>query len=120
MDNPCIIFVYNAYSSFFSMILDAVHKTVAPKTYQCNLCGLTYGSVSMKKEWKEFINTLPCSVHFLHRDEFTKQYPAFASLSFPAAFSIKDKNVQELISAEEINRQKSLEELKRLVKEKLL
>jgi len=49
-----IIFVYNADSSVFAQVSDAVKKIVAPGTYQCNLCRITYGAVSMKDEWKTF------------------------------------------------------------------
>ena len=69
-----LIFVYNADSGWFNSLTDAVHKMVSPSTYQCSLCALTYGNVSMKKEWREFIESLPFDVLFLYKDEFIKHY----------------------------------------------
>lgn len=49
-----------------------MHKVFPPKTYACNLCGITYGALSVKKEWAQFIEKLPLETEFLHRDEFQK------------------------------------------------
>ena len=110
-----LVFVYNADSGIFSGIKDLVHKSVSPKTYGCNLCGLTYGGISMKQEWKEFIKNLPIKVAFLHKDEFIKTHPQLASVSFPVVFKKEGETLKEFISSDEINKQKSLEDLKKLV-----
>jgi len=110
-----LVFVYNADSGIFSGIKDLVHKSVSPKTYGCNLCGLTFGGISMKQEWKEFIKNLPIKVAFLHMDKFIKTYPQLASVSFPVVFKKEGKTLKEFISPDEINKQKSLEDLKKLV-----
>ena len=114
-----LLFVYNADSSLFNQIGDLIHKTVSPKTYQCNLCGLTYSGVSMKSDWKDFINSLPIKAEFLHKDEFLKQYPDKKDLTFPVALTVKYGALAEVISTQEINQQKNLDELKTLVKTKL-
>ena len=106
-----LIFVYNADSGLLNALKDAVHKTVSPDTYECNLCAITYGSVSMKPEWRKFIRSLLVETEFLHRDEFLEVYGPGEG-DFPAIFR-SDRKL--LISAEEINRCGSLEELKRLV-----
>lgn len=112
-----LLFVYNADADLFSSLTDAVHKIVSPGTYNCNLCKLTYGAVSMRTEWKKFIDSLPVSVVFMHRDDFRAQYDGSSDL--PAVF-VKDKEgVQEFISAAEIDQTDTLEELIDLVKEKL-
>lgn len=113
-----LIFVYNADSSFFNQIGDLIHKTVSPATYQCRLCGLTYSGVSQNRDWKTFINTLPIKADFLHKDEFTKQYPQYSSIQFPAVFLKTDKEITEFISASKINQQKTLNDLKTLVSTK--
>jgi len=110
-----LVFVYNADSGIFSGIKDLVHKSVSPKTYRCNLCGLTFGGISMKQEWKEFIKNLPIKVAFLHKDKFIKTYPQLASVSYPVVFKKEGKTLKEFISPDEINKQKSLEDLKKLV-----
>ncbi|MDQ3099621.1 MAG: hypothetical protein M3Q44_07805 [bacterium] len=118
-DKSELIFVYNADSGVFAGIKDLVHKSVSPKTYGCNLCGLTYGGVSMKQDWKQFIESLPVKVTFLHKDEFAKQYPKYALAQFPAAFKKDGAILDEYLSAEEINKQNTLEDLKKLVETKI-
>lgn len=114
-----VIFVYNADSSYTSQLKDTIYKIVSPKTYQCNLCSLTYGAVSMKDGWKKFIKSLPFKFEFLHKDEFLKQYPPYQNTAFPAAFISKNNTLVPLIKAEEINQQKNLESLQMLLKAKL-
>jgi len=114
-----LIFVYNANSSVFSQVTDYVHKLLRPQTYQCNLCKLTYDNLGMKSDWKEFIQNLPYKSEFLHKDEFIDKYPEYINSSFPSIFKRENKGLIELISAKEINKQKSVKELKQLVLQKL-
>lgn len=120
MEKQSLIFVYNANSSMFSQATDYVHKIVSPKTYNCNLCKLTYDNLGVKKEWKHFIQGLTYPVNFLHKDEFVKQYPDFASIALPTIF-IQDSNqkIQQLITSDEINKQQTLPDLEQLVKSKI-
>jgi len=114
-----LIFVYNANSGFFAGIKDLIHKSVSPKTYVCNLCGLTFNGASMKQEWREFINSLPLKTTFLHKDEFIKQYPKYTTAQFPAVYKIEDATLTEIIPAFEVNKAKSLSDLKSLILETL-
>jgi len=114
---PKLLFVYNADGDIFSSLKDAIHKIVKPKTYGCNLCALTYGAVSMKKDWREFIKDLPYPVKFLHKDEFKVKYKGTASL--PAAFINQGKELKEIITSKEMNKCKTLEDLEKLVKTKI-
>lgn len=115
-----VLFVYNADSSLLNQVGDLIHKTISPKTYQCNLCGLTYSGVSMKKDWSDFINSLPVRSEFLHKDEFLKQYPEIKDVTFPIVFIGENNSLAGFISTQEINQQNDLEKLKVLVKEKVL
>ena len=115
----CLTFVYNAESSFFAQVLDLVHKTASPKTYQCHLCSLTYSGVSMKKEWKEFIGKFPCPAHFLHKDEFEMRYPKYAVEGYPVIFEIEAGVLKKLISADEVNELKTLADLESLIMKRL-
>lgn len=112
-----LVFVYNADSGF-GIVKDFFHKILRPETYPCNLCGLTYGNFSIKKEWKEFIENLEVPVEFLHRNQFMKRF-VLKDVEFPSAFIERDSNISLLISDEEINRLQSLTELKELVIRKL-
>ena len=68
-----LIFVYNADSGILNALKDGVIKIVSPSSYQCRLCGLTFGTATMKSEWRSFIDSLGLEVSFLHKDEFHEQ-----------------------------------------------
>lgn len=114
-----LIFIYNATSGIFAGLKDLIHKSVSPKTYGCNLCSLTYKGTSVKQEWKEFIESLPIKATFLHKDEFVKLYPRYALTIYPVVFKKQGGILKEFISANEINQQKTLDRLQKLVKDKL-
>ena len=114
-----LIFVYNADSSVFSQVSDAVKKIVTPIKYECNLCMVTYGALSMKDEWREFLDALPFEKEFLHRDEFQKQYPELESTKLPAIFISQNNSLTPLVSADEINIQKDIIGLKNIINGKI-
>ena len=118
-----LILVYNADSSFFNVIKDGLHKIVSPSTYQCNLCALTYGTVRMKDEWKEFIDKLKIPTEFLHRDEFLRKLKShphnIRDAKFPAVFLDKGGKISLLITHSEINKCKTLKDLMNLITRKL-
>ena len=118
-----LILVYNADSSFFNIIKDALHKTVSPSTYQCNLCALTYGTIRMKSKWKTFIDKLKVPSKFFHRDEFFKMLKTHPhnveNTRFPAIYLHKEGKLSLLVTSAEINRCKTLEDLIDLVDKKL-
>ena len=118
-----LILVYNADSGFFNIIKDALHKTVSPSTYQCNLCALTYGSVRMKDEWKTFIAKLKIPSEFLHRDEFLRRLKThphiIKDVKFPSVFLSKEGKISLFITHDEINKCKTLKDLMNLITKKL-
>ncbi len=116
--NSSLLFVYNADTGLFSVVTDYAHKILSPKTYPCNLCAITYGSMGMNKKWEEFIANLSFPVEFLHRDEFVKNYD-FKDTQLPAAFLKKGDNITMLITHDEINKCTTIEELMNLVTGKL-
>jgi hypothetical protein len=118
MNERKLVFVYNADSGALNAIKDAIHKAVKPSTYPCSLCAVTYGAISMKREWKTFINTLRFPAEFLHRDEFCAQYDC-TGVSYPVAFLIENGKRSELISTEEMNATTTLDDMIRLVESKL-
>lgn len=113
--NKKLIFVYNADSSLLAKISDGITKILAPNKYQCNLCMVTYGALSMKEEWRLFLETLPLEKEFLHKDEFKKKYPELSNEPLPAIFEYKDNVVSVIIPATKINNIKSIDELKILL-----
>jgi hypothetical protein len=117
-NKPKLIFVYNADSGIINTVTDYFHKIVKPSTYQCNLCALTFNNLGMKSVWKEFVNGLKVDVEFLHKDEFAKEYD-FKDAEFPSGFLKAGNDLKLYITAEEINKCKTLDDLMDLVTEKV-
>jgi hypothetical protein len=78
---------------------------------------LTYGNFSIKQGWKSFIESLPVEAIFLHKDEFTHRYKMDAAL--PSIFIQSNALIEKFISRYEIERCRSLEELKKLIVQKI-
>jgi hypothetical protein len=114
-----LIFVYNADSGLFSTVTDFAHKIVSPETYNCNLCKITYGNMTMKSSWKDYLDSLNYEKEFLHRNEFQKQYPEFKEVALPAIFAWRQDQAKLLMSAEEINSVSDVETLKDKLSKKL-
>jgi hypothetical protein len=117
MKDRQLIFVYNANSGLFSTVSDFAHKILSRATYSCTLCALTYGNFSVKQEWKSFIQGLPVKSIFLHKDEFEKRFKIQVGL--PAIFMATNSDIEKIIDKREIESSHSLEELKKLVVQKL-
>lgn len=115
-----IIFIYNAKSGFFAGLSDVVTKIVAPSQYECNLCKITYGPLSMKEEWAQFLETLPQEKVFLHKDELVNEYKELNNYGLPAIFLRHDNQFSLLVSKEQLNTLKSVVELKEILKLSLL
>lgn len=96
-----LLFVYNADSGKLNGLLDTAHKIISPSTYNCQLCGLTYGLMNEKQSWKQFREQLQEDVLFLHRDEFEKQYQQ--TLRYPFLARVENENINVLLSAEEMS-----------------
>ncbi|RAJ15386.1 GTPase [Arenibacter echinorum] len=116
-----LVFVYNANSGFGNALLDSVHKTLDPKTYNCNLCAITFGFFSENNKWKKFRQGSGLEMEFLHRDEFKKRYPneRQGKETFPLVFILKEGKLQEFLPKAEINAMKSQEDLILAIQEKL-
>lgn len=113
-----LIFVYNADSGVMSAIKGYFHKVISPKTYDCNLCSLTYDMMGMKSEWKKTIEKTGMKTVFLHKDEFKNKYKM--SVDLPAIFIRNNSSIKELISSKEINDITSLQKLIRILNRRLI
>ena len=114
-----LVFVYNADRGFFNLMADISHKMLFPATYPCNLCALTHGSFSMRKEWRDFLAKIKPPLTFLHKDEFRKEFKLEDDL--PAIY-IKDLRTEELrpfIDAPTLKTLTGLEDLKHMISDKL-
>ncbi len=113
-----IILVYNAWGGIYPGLVDFVHKEFFPKSYPCNLCYQTFGIFSMKKEWRQFIDSLPLKKTELHKENFKRMYER-EDMQLPVILISNGKDVQLLFSAAELNQHKSLQELITATKRKL-
>lgn len=113
-DDIELVFIYNANSGVISTIKDIWKKILRPSSYQCNLCTQTFGVFSMKKDWKEFIKSLKINVEFLHKDEFEEKYK-IDDAKYPSAYLKQNEILSLLITQEEIDLVKSLDEMETLV-----
>jgi len=108
-----LLFIYNANSGKASGFLDTLHKVVSPKTYNCNLCDITYGIFKEDKSWKNFREASDLSMEFLHLDEFKKRYASKFGykFTFPIVLSANQNELEIFILTEELNSLKNAEEL---------
>lgn len=108
------IFVYNANGGIFASVVDFGHKILSPSTYNCRLCYLTFGTFSMKEEWKAFLERLPGQKFFYHKDTFAKNF-AFEEGAYPAIFISDGSRAYLLASRAQINGCSNLAQLQDLV-----
>lgn len=119
MNKQQLIFVYNANSDLFSTVTDFAHKIFSPSNYECHLCALTFGNFAMKQEWKSFIADLPVDAIFLHKDEFEEQYKMETNLPTVYYQNAANGTIKQIITKQEIDSCKTLEQLKNTVTIKL-
>ena len=110
-----LLFVYNADSGIFNTIADIGRKMTSPDTYTCQLCALTHGYFTVRREWKEFVETLDCECEFLHRDEFIERYGT-TEVAFPAIFLKSNATLSLCLDTTDLNRCETLAALKELIK----
>ena len=100
-----LIFVYNADSGLINALMDIGHKAISPQTYECNLCGLTFGLLSEHKQWKKFREASDTDMEFLHRDEFEQQYEQ--KFEYPIILK-QDKDLSVMMPKTKLNEIKNL------------
>lgn len=113
-----LVFVYNADSGVFNALADAAHKIFSPQTYACNLCAITYSAFGMRRPWKEFLDRLDVGKEFLHADELDRRY-GIRAVELPAVFKKEGDQLETWIDAQSIALCRDLDDLKRLISEKL-
>jgi len=112
-----LVFIYNAASGLRNVLLDSAHKIISPKTYNCNLCDITFGIFKEHSDWKKFRKTNGLEMEFLHKDEFQKQYASkFGyAYTFPIVLVQSEYDLEVLISTEELNDLKAPQDLIELI-----
>ena len=118
MSESKLVFIYNADSGLVNALKDGIEKIISPSTYSCRLCALTFGTATMKSQWRNFIDSLDIPTIFLHKDEFTQQYN-IPDAEYPSAYIDRDDKLELFISQDEMNSNETLEELILMVEQKL-
>lgn len=96
-----LLFVYNADAGLVSGMLDSIHKTISPETYECALCQLTHGLFTMDKAWRAYLQALPIESVFFHRQDFKAAHPA-ATFALPVILLEREAALLEMVSAEQM------------------
>jgi hypothetical protein len=113
-----LIFVFNCDRGNLSAIRDYSKKTVDEKAPECILLDLISSPVGMKKIWKRFVGELDIPSRFLHRDEYEEEFGALLA-PLPAVLLHTQKTKSLFISADELSRVQSVEDLILLVRKRL-
>jgi len=115
VQRPRLVFVYNADSGLFNTMADIGHKIFSPGTYACDLCALTHGYFSERREWRTFVESLAIPCDFLHRDEFVRACPEQKELTYPVVLLVDDNGQRICLSREELAACDSLDALKQAI-----
>jgi hypothetical protein len=113
-----LIFVFKCDRGNLSAIKDYSQTLSADKTPECNLLALISSPVGIKKGWKRYIQELKIPVRFLYHDEYEEEFGALLT-PLPAVFLHYQKTRILFISADELSRVMSVDDLIGLVNEKL-
>jgi len=113
-----LIFVFNCDRGNLSGIKDYSQKLSQDKGPGCNLFALISSPVGIKKGWKRYIQELGIPCRFLHHDEYEEEFGALLT-PLPAVFFHDQKTKTLFISADELGRVMTMEDLTELVNRKL-
>ncbi len=111
-----LVFVYNANSGWHNSVVDSLHKVLSPKTYDCNLCSVTFGVFSEKEVWRKFREEMSVKMVFLHKNEFVEAYKVQEKYKFPIIFKEENGVIEVFLKTEKINTLKTPQELINLIK----
>jgi hypothetical protein len=112
-----LIFVYNCDRGNLSAIKDYTQKLTSEKAPECRLLALISSPVGIKKGWKRYIQELRIPSRFLYKDEYEEEFGELLT-SLPAVFLHDQKSRSLFISADELGRIISVDDLIELVNQK--
>ena len=106
-----LILVYNAEAGLIAGVMDSLHKTLSPATYQCALCAVTHGVFTMDRQWRDYLKHLPFEAMFYHRPEFRAAYPEHAASPLPLVALEREGKLEMLLDAAALKRADSVDKL---------
>jgi|TARA_B100000787_G_scaffold163728_1_gene145675 hypothetical protein len=112
------ILIYNAKGGKLNSTLDLIHKYMSPSTYKCNLCKVTFG-ITMKKKWKNFINSTQHSFTFLHKEDLKNNNLEKFKNNLPVCIEKRNENYFVMIDSNEMKKLMNEDDLINIFKDKL-
>ncbi|WP_133064314.1 hypothetical protein [Sandarakinorhabdus cyanobacteriorum] len=114
-----LVIVYNANAGILAGVMDSVHKIVSPSTYPCQLCAVTYGLTSMRREWRAFLDETGLETIFHHRPDFRAAFPHAADWPLPLVAAEDGGQLTQLVTAADFTAIPDLPTLIRVVRARL-
>ncbi|WP_313669567.1 hypothetical protein [Sandarakinorhabdus sp.] len=114
-----LVIVYNANAGLLAGAMDSLHKLFAPATYPCKLCALTYGLLSMRGEWRRFLDGVGMEVIFHHRPDFRAAFPHAADWPLPLIAVADAGEMRQLVSAADFTDIPDLKSLIQVMRQRL-
>lgn len=105
-----IIFIYNADSGLFNLMADMAHKSFSPETYSCDLCKITHGVFSVKKDWQKFLDSLDIEKEFYHKNDLPKIYDKYRG-KLPAVILMENDREVFLLQGKDFEKLSDLRQL---------
>lgn len=115
-----LVFIYNAKSDYISEVRGFFKKILSPQKYECDLCKLTYGTFSIKSDWRGYLASLPYEKIFLHKDDLKGKYEEYKDYNPPSILTEIDGKVTELVSKKDFKSMHSVQEIIVLLNKQLV
>ena len=115
-----LLLIYNADSGLLNSARESLFKVFAPSKVSCSLCALTHGLLTVKSDWRLFLDSLPLAIDEYHRDEFAEAFPDL-DIALPAIMvAVGENEPNVLIAAHEIDAMSHLDQLSERVQDRLI
>lgn len=112
-----LIFVYNAKSTIAHRLFVALHKSISPSTYNCDLCSLTHGNIGATKAWEDFYSRSGIPIRLFYKDQFQKYFQK--EIEYPAVMTYEYSALNCILGPKELSSINDLNELFVLLLEKV-
>ena len=113
-----LLFVCNNDSGVVPQIKNYSSGKVITHKENCNLSALTHSPIGLKKDWKRFMREQRSPSRILDRTEFCAEFGPVVT-TFPVVLKKTGKSLAVLVSTEELNRCRELEDLISLLNQRL-
>jgi hypothetical protein len=117
-----LLIIDNTNSGVLQPLKDfSAAKAAASSADSHTLSMLTHSPVGMKKEWKRFLKDLEIPSRTLEKSEFLSEFGSgHREMTFPVVLLRQGAELAMLISTEELNRCRDLNDLIFLMKQRIL